>query len=197
MNKLLITNRFSHEFDYYQPVEQAGFRKGYNILSYLQAVKLLLEKCTELNINIHIAFVDFRQAFNLVEIWAILKTLKSFCINSKYSTLIKNIMQTLQHSNSRSIQILKPEEYPLIEEWDKVDVSSRRCYQKLELGTKIYKDWRYLSHIRHADDFVLISTDIEELNSMLVELQQASNKREHKIWSSSNHHLSINRLRVA
>lgn len=40
----ITTNRLFVELDFYQPIEQAGFRKGFSTLDHFQAMKLLIEK---------------------------------------------------------------------------------------------------------------------------------------------------------
>lgn len=94
LHKLLmriITNRITPKFDQYQPVEQAGFRKGYSTLDQLQTLKLLLEKVNEYNIELHLPFVDFRKAFDSIEIWAFLSALDDARIDYRYSRLIKDV----------------------------------------------------------------------------------------------------------
>lgn len=56
-----------NKFDFYQPVEQAGFRRGYSTVDHLQLMHMLIEKTTEYNIPLHLAFVDYQKAFDSVE----------------------------------------------------------------------------------------------------------------------------------
>ena len=63
----IILNRLTNKFDFYQPVEQAGFRKGYSMTDHLQVVHTLIEKTTEYNILLHMAFIDYHKAFDSIE----------------------------------------------------------------------------------------------------------------------------------
>lgn len=77
--------------DFYQPVEQAGFRKGFSTIDHLQTVKTLIEKCEEYNQPLHLCFVDFHKPFDTVELWAVLKALRDARIDLRYSKLLENI----------------------------------------------------------------------------------------------------------
>lgn len=43
----IINNRLTTKLDSYQPVEQAGFRKGFSTADHLQTFKTVIEKTTE------------------------------------------------------------------------------------------------------------------------------------------------------
>ncbi|XP_056641545.1 craniofacial development protein 2-like [Diorhabda sublineata] len=72
----IIANRLEFKLDAYQPYEQAGFRKGMSTIEHLHTVRTLNEKVTEYNIPLWIAFIDFRKAFDTVEFWAIIRSMK-------------------------------------------------------------------------------------------------------------------------
>lgn len=56
----MFTSRQLHreKLDYYQPVEQAVFKKGY-ICDYLIIMRILIEKSIEHNFLFRMAFVDY------------------------------------------------------------------------------------------------------------------------------------------
>ncbi|XP_050449705.1 uncharacterized protein LOC126850606 [Cataglyphis hispanica] len=60
----IIINRLTNKFDSYQPPEQARFRKDYSTIEQIQNIKTLIEKCTEYNVQIHLAFIDYSKAFD-------------------------------------------------------------------------------------------------------------------------------------
>lgn len=84
----IITKRLTNKFDFFQPVEQAGFRKGYSTTDHLQAIRTMVEKCMEYNIPLNMAFVDFQKAFDSIETWAVLEA-NLARIDSRYSNFIK------------------------------------------------------------------------------------------------------------
>lgn len=89
----IITNCLNQKFDFYQPIEQASFRKGYSTIDHIQAVRTLVEKCTEYNIPLHMGFIDYQKAFDSVKNWAVLTAMDKARIDSRYSNLIKNVYE--------------------------------------------------------------------------------------------------------
>lgn len=87
----ILTNRLTNKLDFYQPVEQAGFRKEFSTNDHLQTVRTLIEKCSEYNITLNLAFVDYEKAFDSVETWAVLNAMDEARIDTRYSRLIKHI----------------------------------------------------------------------------------------------------------
>lgn len=90
----MMTNRVKGKSDQYQSVDQAGFYKGYSTLDHLQMLKLRIEKANKYNIQLHLAFIEFKKAFDSVEIWAFLSALNDARVDSRCSQLIKNIYET-------------------------------------------------------------------------------------------------------
>lgn len=43
----IITNRLTHKLDFYQPVEQAGFRIEFSTTDHIQIIRTVIEKATE------------------------------------------------------------------------------------------------------------------------------------------------------
>lgn len=43
----IITNRLTHKLDFYQPVEQAGFRIEFRTTDHIQIIRTVIEKATE------------------------------------------------------------------------------------------------------------------------------------------------------
>lgn len=89
----IITNRLSTKLDFYQPTEQAGFRKGYSTIDHLHTVRTLIEKCTEYNVPLYLAFVDFKKAFDTLEISSVITALQNARVDSRYINIIENIYE--------------------------------------------------------------------------------------------------------
>ena len=109
----IINNRLSTKLDSYQPIEQAGFRKGFSTIDHLQTIKTVIEKTTEYNIPLHLAFVDYQKAFDSIETWSFLAAMEDARIDSRYYSIIKNIY------DSATFQVkldddLKTEKIPLV-----------------------------------------------------------------------------------
>ena len=67
----VIGRRLSNDLEMNQPVEQAGFRRGYCTTDHIQAVSELIQKSAEYNFPLYMAFVDYQKAFDSVEFEAV------------------------------------------------------------------------------------------------------------------------------
>lgn len=187
MYKLLtriITNRLTNKLDAYQPVEQAGFRKGFSTIDHLQAIRTLIEKTTEYNIPLHLAFVDFHKAFDSVETWAFIQAMNDTRIDSRYTNLLKYIYKnaTFHVKINEDLKTDKIKVNRGIRQGDTISpklftLALENVFKTLQWETKgINIDGSYLHHLRFADDIVLISSDVHELSNMLEQLNNASKK---------------------
>ncbi len=71
-----------------QPVEQAGFRKNFSTSDHLQAVNQIIEKFSEYQINLHMAFIDFNKAFNSLKHSFMLSALRNQGIPESFIKII-------------------------------------------------------------------------------------------------------------
>jgi Reverse transcriptase (RNA-dependent DNA polymerase) len=207
----IITNRLNNKFDFYQSEEQAGFRSGYSTIDHLQTLRALIEKTTEYNIPIHLAFIDFHKAFDSIETRHILDSMDNARIDSRYTETIKNIyanatMHVKINDNLRTNQInikrgvrqgdsISPKLFTLVLE----DIFKKLNWQAK--GIKI--DGSFLNHLRFADDIVLCSSDFHELVEMTRELNHASkqvglkmNIQKTKIMSQENTEPTIDNQQI-
>lgn len=76
----ILTNRLDNKFHIYQPVEPAGFTKGFRSVDNLQTIRKLIEKTTESNISLRLELID-----KGLEQWTML--------DSRYINLLKNISE--------------------------------------------------------------------------------------------------------
>ena len=178
----IIVNRLTNKLEFYQPIEQAGFRKGYSTIDHIQVVRTLIEKCTEYNVPLHLAFVDYQKAFDTLEIWAVLHAMDAARIDSRYSNLIKDIYEhaTLHVKVEEDLITGRIPIKREVRQGDTISpklftLAMQNAFKNLtwkQNGINI--DGQFLSHLRFADDIVLISNDADELGTMLRELKEAS-----------------------
>ncbi|KAE9414729.1 hypothetical protein Angca_002785, partial [Angiostrongylus cantonensis] len=71
----IILSRISRTLDEAQPVEQAGFRKGFCCMDHIQTVSRVIEVCREYHLPPVLNFVDYEKALESVETNAILSAL--------------------------------------------------------------------------------------------------------------------------
>ena len=175
----IITDRLETKLDFYQPKEQAGFRKNFGTNDHLHCIKGIIEKSIEYNRPLVLAFVDFRKAFDTIEFNSIMKALEESRIDYRYSRLIKNIynnatMTVRLHKDTKCIKInrgirqgdtLSPKLFTAVLE---------HAFKQLDWDTNGIKvDGEMLSHLRFADDIVLMGDNLKTIGTMLAELDAA------------------------
>uniref|UniRef100_A0A914PPJ6 Reverse transcriptase domain-containing protein n=1 Tax=Panagrolaimus davidi TaxID=227884 RepID=A0A914PPJ6_9BILA len=76
----VITNRVvaAVEVSHALPPEQAGFRKCYSTVDHIYSLNQVFEKCREYNMPLYVVFIDFKKAFDSVELPAIWEALERF-----------------------------------------------------------------------------------------------------------------------
>ncbi|KAE9419955.1 hypothetical protein Angca_002361, partial [Angiostrongylus cantonensis] len=62
----IILSRISRTLDEAQPIEQAGFRKGFCCMDHIQTVSRVIEVCREYHLPLVLTFADYEKAFNSV-----------------------------------------------------------------------------------------------------------------------------------
>lgn len=165
--------------DFYQPKEQAGFRSEFGTNDHLQCLKTLIEKTIEYNRPLALIFVDFKKAFDTVELPAILTALQECRIDHRYCNIIKNIYDNATttvnlHSTTNQIKIKRG-----VRQGD--TMSPKLFITVLEHAFKmlawqqkgIVIDGERLNHLRFADDIVIVSDSLGEIKDMLQELNDA------------------------
>lgn len=87
----IIKERITGTLNENQPPEQAGFRSGYSTTDHLQTVNQIIEKCSEYNKPIHLAFIDYSKAFDSLEHPQMIEALGKQDIPRKYIRLMEEI----------------------------------------------------------------------------------------------------------
>lgn len=174
----IITSRLENKLDFYQPVEQGGFRSGFGTNDHLQSIKAVIEKSIEYNRPLVLAFVDFHKAFDTVELDAVLGALQECRVDYRYTRLIYNIyknatMMVKLHENTNPIRIgrgvrqgdtMSPKLFTAVLEY---------AFKMLDWeGKGLNIDGRNLTNLRFADDVVLLSDNMGEIRIMLRDLRE-------------------------
>ena len=112
INKLftkVITSRIAEKLDIQQPREQAGFRKRIfnNLTTFIPLINLL-KNPVNTTFPLWFAFVDYRKAFDSVEITTVISALEKQEIKPIYVNMIKNI-----YKNCTSVIKLHKDSEPL------------------------------------------------------------------------------------
>jgi len=78
--------------------EQNGFRRNKSTTDNIFIMRQILEKCYEYNIEMHVLFIDFKQAFNSADRQKTIQILQELRIPNKLVRLIKMTLQNMEAS---------------------------------------------------------------------------------------------------
>lgn len=179
----VITNRLARKFDEFQPPEQAGFRSGYGTIDHIHTVRQLIEKTTEFNRPLCLAFVDYEKAFDSIETWSVLDSLRRCQVDHRYVQVLKclydcatmNVRVQNQQSNPiqlrrgvRQGDVISPKLFTNALE----DMFKTLNWKKMGINI----NGQYISHLRFADDIVLMAESLQHLQQMLNGLADSSRR---------------------
>ncbi|KAG6926619.1 hypothetical protein G0U57_011657, partial [Chelydra serpentina] len=141
----------------------------------------LLERAREYKLPLCIAFVDYEKAFDSVEFNAILKALAEQGINTQYISLLKEA----NTGCTTDITLLEtPLHIPIEKGVKQGDTISPKLFtaclemvmNKINWRSGVNINGERLSHLRFADDIVLIAETTNQLQSMLRRLDKKSSQ---------------------
>jgi hypothetical protein len=176
-----ICNRIKTTMEGEQGEEQAGFRAGFSTIEHIATICELIERCKEFHIPLYLCFVDFEKAFDSVELNALWRSMQSQGVHPQLIRLLQNI-----YSQAKNIIRLNVDQ--------RVEVKIQRGVRQGDpISPMLFNaaledifrrlDWQdggitingeHLTHLRFADDIVLISTNREEMQRRLQELSKAA-----------------------
>ncbi|CAG4934862.1 unnamed protein product [Colias eurytheme] len=178
----IINHRICNTLDARQPVEQAGFRKGFSTVDHIHTLELLIEKFQEMRCPLYLAFIDYKKAFDTLSHDSIWETLRTQNVEKEYIQVLKNI-----YSDCRSrvkLEKVGPW-FPVKRGVRQGDPISPKLFIATLESVISHLDWsqygikigtKCLNHLRFADDLVLISQSGKDLQSMIDSLNIGSNR---------------------
>ena len=178
----IITNRITKTLDENQPREQAGFRRSYSTMDHLHSINQLKEKAAEYRLPLAVAFIDFKKAFDSVEIPKVMEAISRQGVDPVYVEVLKHIY----NHGSSFIRLHKDSDpFQLQKGVRQGDTSSPKLFtaclemifRRLDWESKGIKiDGEYLSNLRFADDIALFAENLHDLQLMIDELNEESKK---------------------
>lgn len=85
---------------------QCGFRRDKGTTDQIFVLRQIMEKCNEHDIDLHMLFIDFKQAFDNIKRSKVKEALEDFEVPKK---LINLIMMTMERSKAQ-VKIDQPEQ---------------------------------------------------------------------------------------
>lgn len=178
----IINKRISTTLEVKQPVEQAGFRKGFSTTDHIHTMELIIEKYQEQQRTLYISFIDYQKAFDSVSHNSIWESLAEQGVEEVY---IKTIQSIYKNNKGRiKLETIGPC-FPIKRGVRQGDPLSPILFisilesiiSKLDWGRLgIYIKGEYLSHLRFADDLVLLSETAGQMQRMIGSLHHVSAK---------------------
>ncbi|KAI5734561.1 hypothetical protein M8J77_007970 [Diaphorina citri] len=164
---------------------QFGFRSGMGTREALFAVNILIQRCLDLNKDIHACFIDFEKAFDKVQHEKLKQILIQKNINTKDIQIITSLYwnQTakikVEEGLSEDIMILRGVRQgcvlsPLLFNTYSEAIFEETLKEHKDKGIKIGNE--VVNNIRYADDTVMLSDSIQDLQQLVNNLNQKCNE---------------------
>ena len=192
MSKLfsrVILNRINSKLTEGSRREQAGFKRGFSTMDHIHVVTQLIERAQEYQIPLAVLFIDFRKAFDSIEIRAVTSALKRHAILDPYVSLIGEL-----YSNCETNIVLNDvlATIPVERGVKQGDVLSPALFsatleaalRDCEIPYGINVDGEHLQYLLFADDIVMFAHTPKELETMLNRLNVVTSKIGLKIHPS-------------
>ncbi|KAE9412640.1 hypothetical protein Angca_007107, partial [Angiostrongylus cantonensis] len=175
----IILSRISRTLDEAQPVEQAGFRKGFCFMDHIQTVCRIIEVCREYHLPLVLTFVDYEKVFDRVETNPILSALVDQGVDPSY---IRTLSDCYRNFTTKIQLFHRPLTISVGKEVRQGDTISPKLFTAAlqwimksldwdEKGLRI--DGKFPSNLRFADDIVIFSRSTSAAEMMINELNEA------------------------
>ena len=188
-----------------QPREQAGFRSAFSTSDHLHVLNQLIEKCEEYGVELHLAFVDFTKAFDLLNHKFLLLALRNQGTPEIFVEIIEQMYTELKSRITTDVMGTLFKIQRGVRQGDPLspilfNSALEEVFKNLNWEKKgININGEYLNNLRFADDVTLVAGSQTEIETMLRELDKmgkgaglAMNISKTKLLNNKNVNYEIN-----
>ena len=180
----IIHNRIYQKCEENIGTTQFGFRNGLGTREALFSLKVLCQKCTEMQTNLYLCFIDFEKAFDKVQHNKLIEVLTKIGIDKKDIRIVKNLYWNQQASiltgfqKSENIKIERGVRQGCVLSPLLFNIYSEEIFsQALEDRDEgVIINGQNLNNLRYADDTILITNNPQDLQTLLDLVDKECNK---------------------
>eukprot|EP00973_Karenia_brevis_P062155 8644362-Karenia_brevis.AAC.1 len=169
----MLFNRIYNILDPHQSHDQVGFRKGAWLEDALSVFESVSNLATEFNMDIWIASMDLRKAFDRIELNALFDGLRKHGLPDSYINLFKalyanqvgHVEGSAPFAIKRGVKqgdIVSPILFNCV-----IEVAFERWKRKLRSHGFLLPDNSRLTNSRYADDMLLYGKSLSEVSDMM------------------------------
>ncbi|KAA5553182.1 hypothetical protein F3G54_32575, partial [Pseudomonas aeruginosa] len=139
-------------------------------MDHIHTVRQIIQKTEEYNLPLCLAFVDYEKAFDSIETWAVLESLQRCQADWRYI----DALRCLYDAATMTVQVQKDQTRPiqLRRGVRQGDIISPKLFTNALEDVFKTLDWNgrginingeYISHLRFADDIVIMAVSLQDL----------------------------------
>ena len=178
---MVILNRMKDALDEQLRDEQAGFRPKRGCSDQIFVLRHIIQQSVEFRVPLIMLFIDFEKAFDSIHRPTLWRVLRSYGLPCKYVNLIKNIHESSRcqvnvdgelspefNISSGVLQgnVLSPLLFAVL-----IDYVMKKSIGDRRVGIE-WVEGKYLFDLDYADDIVMMSKTIEELQTIFDALEE-------------------------
>ena len=165
-----------------QPVEQAGFRRGFSTMDHISTLVRVMEAFREHHLPLVLTFIDYQKAFDSVEADSVWMSLEEQGVEIDYIAVLRACYdgcKTTLQPFTRPVEVFVGKG---VRQGDPISPNLfSSCLEHIIRqcdwdGRGITIDGRALSHLRFADDIVLITSTPRDASEMIASLDRESRR---------------------